>query len=178
MKLNSLGERLAKTLASQGINQATAATMTGVAKTTISHLIRHRVKAYKYSSALAEGLNVSHDWRAYGRGGLLNPTAQYLPVVHDYFRLKLYLLEGFLEESTQYIVTEQDYGNGTFATIIDGRVLICTPPPEDTGKGYDFGFLLWTEHSRTILSKCEPNSNVFVIQECRQYGKTTIKHCN
>lgn len=58
MTLNTLGERLAKTLSRMGLNQATAATMTGVAKTTISHLIRNKVKAYKHSSALAEGLNI------------------------------------------------------------------------------------------------------------------------
>lgn len=167
--LKTLGERLAQVLNKLGINQSEAAVRTGVSKATISHLIRHKVETYKNSSSLADGLHVNHDWLVYGRGGILNPTVHYIPVIHEYFRLRLFQSESFLEENTHFIVTEQNYGEGVFATKLDESILICSRPDDIEYPERKTGFLLWTERRKAIISEQVQGKRVFLIHEIRRY---------
>lgn len=171
--LKTLGARLAKVLDNLGINQSEAATMTGISKATISHLIRNKVDSYKNSSALADGLNVNHDWLVYGRGGMLNPTVYYVPVIQEYFRLRLYHSEVFLEDSTHFVVTEQDYDKGVFATFLDGMLLICSvADPNDDYQDQATGFLIWTERRKAIVKDYIQGKRTFLIHEIRKYKYT------
>ncbi|WP_191939589.1 helix-turn-helix transcriptional regulator (plasmid) [Pantoea agglomerans] len=167
--LKTLGERLAKVLDKIGINQSEAAVRTGISKATISHLIRNKVENYKNSNLLADGLNVNHDWLVYGRGGILNPTVRYVPIIQEYFRLRLYQSEGFLEDSTHFLVTEHNYGEGMFATQLDDSILICSRPDENEYPERKTGFLLWTERRKAIINDQVQGKRVFLIHEIRRY---------
>lgn len=167
--LKTLGERLAEVLDNLGINQSEAAAKTGISKATISHLIRNKVDSYKNSSTLADGLNVNHDWLVYGRGGMLNPTVCYVPVIHEYFRLRLYHSEVFLEDSTHFVVTEREYGNGMFSTLLDGMLLICSASDPNVCQERDIGFLFWTERRKAIVKDSMQGKRVFLIHETRKY---------
>ncbi|WP_261666606.1 helix-turn-helix domain-containing protein, partial [Erwinia mallotivora] len=74
----TLGERLELALSTLKLSQSQASLAAGVPQATISHLIRNQARTYKNSRALAEGLKINHDWLVYGRGGILNPTVQYV----------------------------------------------------------------------------------------------------
>ena len=167
--LKTLGERLAKVLDKIGINQSEAAVRTGISKATISHLIRNKVENYKNSNLLADGLTVNHDWLVYGRGGILNPTVRYVPIIQEYFRLRLYQSEGFLEDSTHFLVTEQNYGDGMFATVLDNTLLICSKPDDTEYSERNIGFLLWTERRKAIINDQIQGKRVFLINETREY---------
>ncbi len=167
--LSTFGARLSKILSHLGINQSEAAKRTGVPKTTISHIIRNNVGSYKNSSALADGLSVNHDWLVYGRGGILNPAVFYIPIIHEYFRVRLFHSEGFLEDNTHFLVTEQDYGQGMFATMLDNSILICSRPIENEHTERTTGFLLWTERRKAIISNQTQGKRVFFINEIRTY---------
>ncbi|QLH64455.1 helix-turn-helix domain-containing protein [Serratia symbiotica] len=172
--LNKLGERLAKVLDNLGINQAEAAQKTGVSKATISHIIRNNVPTYKNSSALAIGLGINHDWLVFGQGGILNPKTIYVPVLLEYFRLRLFHSELFLEDKTRYLVTERMYGDGLFATVLSDKVLLCSRTPESyLPTERPLGFLLWTERRKTIIHDPEQvqGKRVFLIHETRQYDE-------
>lgn len=167
--LKTLGERLAKVLDNLGINQSEAAAKTGISKATISHLIRNKVDSYKNSSTLADGLNVNHDWLVYGRGGMLNPTVYYVPLIHEYFRLRLYHSEAFLEDSTHFVVTEQEYGSGMFSTLLDDMLLICSAADPGVSNEREIGFLLWTERRKAIVKDSVQGRRGFLIHETRTY---------
>ncbi|NJD00368.1 helix-turn-helix domain-containing protein [Candidatus Erwinia dacicola] len=141
----TLGERLDLALSTLKLSQLQASLAAGVPQATISHLIRNQARTYKNSRALAEGLNINHDWLVYGRGGILNPTVHYVPVIYEYFRLRLYQSENFLEDNTHFLVTEHDYGKGMFATNLNDSILICSRQNEYEYPVRKTGFLLWTE---------------------------------
>ncbi len=165
----TLGERLELALSTLKLSQAHASLTTGVPQATISHLIRNQVRTYKNSRALADGLKINHDWLVYGRGGILNPTVHYIPVIHEYFRLRLFQSESFLEENTHFIVTEQNYGEGVFATKLDESILICSRPDDIEYPERKTGFLLWTERRKAIISEQVQGKRVFLIHEIRRY---------
>lgn len=169
---SSFGERLAKALSFRNINQAQASELTGVPKATISHIIRSQSDSYKNSFELADGLKISHDWLSKGIGGMLNPSPHYLPVIKEYFRLRLFHSEQFIEDDTQFIITDRNYGAGMFATVVNQSLLICTSLPEN----YEvterkLGYLLWTERRKNIISDLTQiqGKRVFVIHEIRNY---------
>jgi hypothetical protein len=165
----TLGERLELALSTLKLSQSQASLAAGVPQATISHLIRNQARTYKNSRALAEGLKINHDWLVYGCGGILNPTVQYIPVILEYFRLRLYQSEFFLEDNTNFLVTEQDYGKGMFATILDGSILICSRPDEIEYPERKTGFLLWTERRKAIINEQVQGKRVFLIHEIRRY---------
>lgn len=165
----TLGERLEQALVKQKMSHAGASAVTGVSQTTISHLIRTQARTYKNSKALADGLNINHDWLVYGRGGILNPTVYYLPIIHEYFRLRLYQSEGFLEDNTNFIVNERDYGEGSFATALNGELLICSQSEGDVLPSSTLNFLIWTERRKAIVDEFLPGKRSFVIHELRKY---------
>ncbi|MBP1038939.1 helix-turn-helix transcriptional regulator [Serratia fonticola] len=167
--MKTLGERLEKILRWLDINQSEAGVRTGISKATISHLIRNRVETYKNSSVIADGLKVNHDWLVYGRGGILNPTVYYLPMIHEYFRLRLFHSEGFLEDNTNFIVNERDYGEGTFATALNGELLICSQFEGDVLPSSTLNFLIWTERRKAIVDEFLPGKRSFIIHELRKY---------
>lgn len=167
--LKTIGQRLSKIMVEMGLTQAEVAARTGVPKTTISHLIRNEVATYKNSSALADGLGINHDWLVYGRGGILNPTVYYLPMIHEYFRLRLFQSEGFLEDNTNFIVNERDYGEGTFATALNGELLICSQFEGDVLPSSTLNFLIWTERRKAIVDEFLPGKRSFIIHELRKY---------
>ena len=165
----TLGERLELALKTLAISQSQASLRTGVPQGTISHLIRNQARTYKNSRAIADGLKINHDWLVYGRGGILNPAVFYIPVIHEYFRLRLFQAEAFLEDNTHFLVTEQDYGQGIFATILDGSILICSRPDEIEYPERKTGFLLWTERRKAIINEQVQGKRVFLIHEIRRY---------
>lgn len=165
----TLGERLELALVASKLSQAEASMATGVPQATISHLIRNQARTYKNSHALADGLKINHDWLAYGRGGILNPTVHYIPIIQEYFRLRLYQSESFLEDSTHFIVTEQNNGNGMFATVLDNTLLICSKPDDTEYSERNIGFLLWTERRKAIINDQIQGKRFFLINETREY---------
>lgn len=170
--LKSLGERLEKAISFLGINQSEAGKLSDISKATISHLIRNKVETYKKSSQLAEGLQINHDWLVHGRGGILNPTVSYIPVINEYFRLRLYQAEGVFDETTRFIVAEQDYGDGVFGTELNGEVFICSRPPENyEQEDRTLGFLLWSERRKSVITdpRQVQGKRVFLIHEIRHY---------
>ncbi|MGX5056347.1 helix-turn-helix domain-containing protein [Enterobacter asburiae] len=171
----TLGERLELALKTLAISQSQASLRTGVPQGTISHLIRNQARTYKNSRAIADGLKINHDWLVYGRGGILNPAVFYIPVIHEYFRLRLYQSESFLEDNTNFLVTEQDYGKGMFATILDASILICSRPAENESPVRKAGFLLWTERRKAIISDQVQGKRVFLIHEVRTYESMPIQ---
>jgi hypothetical protein len=167
--LKTLGERLEFALTKFKVSQAHASLSTGVAQTTISHLIRTQARTYKNSRALADGLGINHDWLVYGRGGILNPTVYYLPIIHEYFRLRLFQSEGFVEENINFIVNERDYGEGTFATALNGELLICSQFEGEVLPSSSLNFLIWTERRKAIVDEFLPGKRSFIIHELRKY---------
>lgn len=165
----TLGDRLGKLLMHLGINQTEAAARTGISKGTISHLIRNKVETYKNSATLAEGLHVNHDWLVYGRGGMLNPTIYYLPVIHEYFRLRLFLAEGLIDDSTRYLGTEHNYGHRAFATPLGGGILLCSSLMEELHPKSENIFLMWVEKQKYIVRSPDFGGAIFQIHEQRQY---------
>ncbi|EEF2701819.1 helix-turn-helix transcriptional regulator [Salmonella enterica] len=168
----SLGERLELALHYLKISQVYASSVTGIPQATISHIIRNKSNSYKKSSQLAEGLQINHDWLVHGRGGILNPTVSYIPVIHEYFRLRLYQAEGVFDETTRFIVSELDYGDGVFGTELNGEVFICSRPPENyEPTDRTLGFLLWSERRKSVIT--DPGQvqgkRVFLIHEIRHY---------
>lgn len=171
----TLGERLELALKMLAISQSQASLRTGVPQGTISHLIRNQARTYKNSRAIADGLNINHDWLVYGRGGILNPAVFYIPVIHEYFRLRLFQAEAFLEDNTHFIVTEQNYGQGMFATALGNSILICSRPTESSPSVRKLGFLLWTERRKAIISDQVQGKRVFLIHEVRTYELMPIQ---
>lgn len=167
--LKTLGERLEFALTKFKVSQAHASLSTGVAQTTISHLIRTQARTYKNSRALADGLRINHDWLVYGTGGICNPTANYLPIIHDYFRLGLYQSQGFLDENTQYLISEQNYGELMFATTFKEDVLICSVSGESCRTPLQY--LIWTEEGKHITDDDSKIKKYFLIHEVRKYGE-------
>ncbi|WON75518.1 hypothetical protein [Serratia sp. UGAL515B_01] len=167
--LKTLGERLEFALTKLKISQAHASLSTGVAQTTISHLVRTQARTYKNSRALADGLRINHDWLVYGKGGIFNPTAKYLPIIHDYFRLGLYQSQGFLDENSQYLISDQYYGTSMFATILNEEVLICSTSEGNTKK--PLKYLIWTEDEKFVIDSDDENKKSFFIHEIRTYGE-------
>lgn len=170
IKFDSLGERLEFLLFFLNLNQADIARKTGIPKATISHLIRKKLKSYKDSVLLSEGLGINHDWLVHGKGGVLNPDVNYQPVINDYFRLRLFQSEGTFEATTQFIVTEQNYGKGVFATELNGELLICSSPaPDEKGEPRNLGYLLWTERRKSLIPELLQGNRVFTVHEVRRY---------
>jgi len=165
----TLGERLELALSTLKLSQSQASLAAGVPQATISHLIRNQARTYKNSRSLADGLKINHDWLVYGRGGILNPTVHYVPVIHEYFRLRLYQSECFLEGNTHFLVTEQDYGQKMFATVLDDSILICSSLDENERPERKTGFLLWTERRKAIIKDQVQGKRVFLIHEIRRY---------
>ncbi|QLH64541.1 helix-turn-helix domain-containing protein [Serratia symbiotica] len=168
----TLGERLELALAESKLSQAQASAVTGVPQATISHLIRNKARTYKNSRALADGLKINHDWLVYGRGGILNHDTYYIPIIHDYFRLRLYLSEKFLEKRTHFIVTEQNYGECMFATVLDTSLLICSEKEESEYIYRNSELLSWTESNKLITNNHSQWIGIFLIHEKRSYNIT------
>lgn len=166
----TLGERLEMALNILHLSQARASTLTGVPQGTISHLVRNQARTYKNSRALADGLHLNHDWLVYGKGGILNPDAHYVPVIHDYFRLRLFLSEHFLEESTHFLITEHQYGTGMFATWLEDTMLICSPLAAPHDLQSSRGNLFWAEGVKSLDREKGQTNNFFRIHEKRQYA--------
>ncbi|WP_413484605.1 helix-turn-helix domain-containing protein [Morganella psychrotolerans] len=169
---SSFGERLAKVLAIRKINQAQASELTGVPKATISHIIRSQSDSYKNSIELADGLKINHDWLTKGIGGIYSPNPHYIPVIKEYFRLRLYHSEMFLEDETQFIITERNYGDGVFATCLDNHLLICSSLTDNFQvSDRSLGYLLWTERRRSVITDLPQiqGKRVFIVHEMRNY---------
>lgn len=66
-------------------------------------------------------------------------------------------------------MTEQDYGQGMFATMLDNSILICSRPIENEHTERTTGFLLWTERRKAIISNQTQGKRVFFINEIRTY---------
>lgn len=170
IKFDSLGERLEFLLFFLNLTQADMARKTGIPKATISHIIRKKLKSYKDSVLLAERLGINHDWLIHGRGGILNPEVIYVPVIHDYFRLRLFQSEGTVEVTTQFIVTEQNYGDGVFATELNENILICSKPDESKDINQrGLGYLLWSERRKALIPELLQGKRIFMVHEIRKY---------
>jgi transcriptional regulator with XRE-family HTH domain len=165
----TFGERLEMALKTLGLSQAQASLLTGVPQGTISHLIRNQVRMYKNSRALADGLKINHDWLVYGWGGICNPEAYYVPIIDEYFRLRLFQSEGFLEENTRFLITEKKYGKRMFASLLNNAVYICSSLDDSSCSDREMGYLLWTERRKVILDKHVHGKRVFFIHEKREY---------
>lgn len=167
--LKTLGERLELALKTFKLSQAQASLTTGVPQATISHLIRNRARTYKNARDLADGLKINHDWLVYGRGGILSPNVQYIPIIQEYFRLRLFHSEAFLDDNTRFLVTEEKYGSGMFSTLLNDTLLICSQPDETEFLEKKSGFLLWTERRKAIIIEKIQGKRVFPIHETRRY---------
>ncbi|WON75517.1 hypothetical protein OK023_00180 (plasmid) [Serratia sp. UGAL515B_01] len=73
-----------------------------------------------------------------------------------------------MEDNTNFIVSEQDYGRGMFATALNGELLICSQPEDETQFSSTLHFLIWTERRKAVVDDFLPGKRSFIIHELRR----------
>ncbi|WP_456017553.1 helix-turn-helix domain-containing protein [Pseudomonas fluorescens] len=164
----TLSHRLRTVLTDLHISQKEAANRCGLPEQTISNILTKNMDETKTAGRIALGLGISLEWLVYGTGKPFGLSVKWIPLIDNYYSLGLYLTEGTLKDKTHYIASERDYGDKSFAWVLEnGTIVICGKHEKEIDPSRRSYLVINDETSTVAESSIEAQKYTHLICELR-----------